>query len=175
MQLRNGGVVFDLVIFSLFPLAMIVAAVSDLRSMTISNRLTAGLALAFPVVALWCGTELSQIALHMSAGFAMLVVGYAFFAFGWIGGGDAKLFAATALWLGWTPLFEYAFYASLLGGGLTFLIVLCRGVPLPDWLRRQTWLARLHNAKEGIPYGVALGMAGLLIYPATPLVPLILR
>ncbi len=161
--------------FSLFPVVMIVAAVSDLFSMTISNRLTVGLALAFFAVALYCGIGLEQIALHVSAGIAMLTLGFALFSFGWIGGGDAKLFAATAVWLGWSPLFEYALYASLFGGALTMAIIIARKMPMPAFLERQSWAARLHNAKQGIPYGVALAAAGLMIYPATPLVPLILK
>lgn len=164
----------ELIVFSLFPLAMVLAAVSDLCSMTISNRLTVGFACAFLVVALYGGIDMQQIALHLSAGVAMLVLGFALFAFGWIGGGDAKFFAATALWLGWSSLFEYTLYAALFGGVLTFVIVLARTVPMPQVLIRQEWVARLHSAKQGIPYGIALAVAGLMIYPATPLVPLIL-
>lgn len=164
---------FEIVVFSLFPLVMIVAAVSDLFSMTISNRLTIGLALAFFAVALYCGIGFEQIALHVSAGVAMLTLGFALFSFGWIGGGDAKLFAAIAVWLGWSPLFEYTLYASLFGGALTVIIIVARKIPMPEFLQRQTWAARLHNATQGIPYGVALAAAGLMIYPATPLVPLI--
>ena len=161
--------------FSLFPLVMIVAAVSDLLSMTISNRLTAGFALGFLAVAVYCGIGAEQIALHLSAGFAMLTLGFGCFAFGWIGGGDAKFLAATAVWLGWSPLFEYALYASLFGGALTLAIVMARKVPMPKFLQRQAWAARLHNASQGIPYGVAMAASGLVIYPATPIVPLILN
>lgn len=166
---------FEIGVFLLFPLVMIVAAVSDLYSMTISNRLTVGFAVAFLGVALYCGIGLEQIALHISAGFAMLILGFALFSFGWIGGGDAKLFAATAVWLGWSPLLEYAVYASLFGGALTLAIVVARNFPMPEFLQRQTWAARLHNAKQGIPYGAALAASGLMIYPATPIVPLILN
>ena len=167
--------VFELIVFSVFPLAMIAAAVSDIFSMTISNRLTLALAAAFPLVALYCGIDAQQILMHISAGVAMLTLGFALFAFGWIGGGDAKFFAATAIWLGWSPLFEYALVASLIGGALTLLIVVARGVPMPSFLKSQSWLVRLHDAKHGIPYGVALAGAGLIVYPGTELVPMIIN
>ena len=166
---------FELIVFSVFPLAMIAAAVSDIFSMTISNRLTLALAAAFPLVALYCGVDAQQILMHVSAGAAMLTLGFALFAFGWIGGGDAKFFAATAIWLGWSPLFEYALVASLIGGALTFMIIVARGVPMPAFLKGQSWLVRLHDAKHGIPYGVALAGAGLIVYPGTELVPMIIN
>ncbi len=58
----------------------------------------------------------------------MLVIRIAFFAKGWIGGGDAKLSAATALWLGNDHLFEYALLASVFGGVLTLVFLLGRVV-----------------------------------------------
>ena len=161
--------------FSVFPAAMVLAACCDLFSMTISNRLTAGLAVAFFPIALWCGFDAQTLMMHVSAGAAMLAIGFTLFACGWIGGGDAKLFAATALWLGWTPLFEYALWASLMGGVLTIVILFARGIPLPPRLQSETWAVRLHGARQGVPYGIALAAAGLMIYPGLPLVPMLLR
>jgi len=105
----------------------------------------------------------------------MLALGFVLFACGWIGGGDAKLVAATALWLGWSPLFEYALLASVLGGFLTLGLVIVRGWPLPLLLETESWAVRLHAAKTGIPYGIALSASGLLLYPELPLVQLLLN
>ena len=160
--------------FSVFPAAMVLAACCDFFSMTISNKLTAGFAAAFIVVAIWCGIDLNTILMHLSAGVVMLALGFVLFACGWIGGGDAKFFAATAMWLGWTPLFEYALVASLWGGLLTFGLVFVRGWPLPERLEAESWAVRLHGSKQGIPYGIALAAAGLVVYPGLPLVPLLL-
>ena len=165
----------EFLIFSVFPAAMVLAACCDFFSMTISNKLTAGFAAAFVVVAIWCGFDLNTILMHLSAGLAMLALGFILFACGWIGGGDAKFVAATAVWLGWTPLFEYALLASVLGGLLTFALVSFRGCPLPELLESETWALRLHGAKQGIPYGIALSGSGLLLYPGLPLVPLLLN
>ncbi len=92
---------------------------------------------------------------------------FTLFAFGWIGGGDAKLAAATALWLGFDPLMNYLLYASLLGGALTLLILKFRTLPVPAVLHNQDWVMRLHHSKEGVPYGIALAIGALTVYPDT--------
>lgn len=150
-----------------FPAAMVLAACLDFFTMTIPNRLTVGLALAFVPAALLAGLPLADVGLHLTAGAAMLAVAFGLFAMGWIGGGDAKFFAATALWLGWPNLMVYALWFSLIGGALTLAILFARTVPLPAPLGRAEWAARLHSAKSGIPYGIALAAAGLIVYPAT--------
>ncbi len=58
-------------------------------------------------------------------------------------------------------------FSSVIGGVLTLLIVQLRNYPLPALLTGQTWLERLHNKNSGIPYGVALALGALLIYPDT--------
>lgn len=171
----NGGVVFEFVLFSVFPAAMVLAACCDFFSMTISNRLTIGFAAAFVLVAVWCGLDLETTLMHLSAGLAMLVVGFVLFAFGWIGGGDAKFFAATAIWLGWTPLLQYALVASLIGGGLTMALLFVRRMPLPEMLQTESWAVRLHDARQGVPYGIALSISGLLLYPGLSWIPLLIH
>ena len=150
-----------------FSAAMIFAGLRDLTTMTIPNWLTLTLAVAFPVVAVATSMPLSEIALHLGVGFTVLLVGMVFFARGWIGGGDAKLMAAIGLWFGWTQALPYFVTASILGGGLTLLILGFRNLPLPAILVRQSWLSRLHDRGEGIPYGLALAAAALLIFPET--------
>ena len=51
------------------------------------------------------------------------------------------------------------------GGGLTVAVLMLRWVSLPGFARRWTWLARLHNPDCGVPYGIALAAAALLVYP----------
>ena len=151
----------------LFPALMAFAASSDLLTMTIPNRVSLIMVAGFAVLALSIGMPLEQIAMHAAAGFMMLVLCFGFFARGWIGGGDAKLAAATALWFGFEHLLDYAIYASLLGGGLTLLILRYRAIPMPWFLAGRDWAERLHGTTTGIPYGIALAAAALLVYPDT--------
>ncbi len=152
---------------AIFSAAMIFAGVRDLTTMTIPNWLTLALALSFFVVAPLAQMPLSEIAQHTAVAVVTLLLGMVFFAKGWIGGGDAKLMAAVALWLGWAQALPYFVIASLLGGGLTLLILGYRNLPLPPFLLRQAWALRLHDRAEGVPYGLALAAAGLLIFPDT--------
>jgi prepilin peptidase CpaA len=153
----------------LFPALMAFAAWSDLFTMTISNRISLILVGAFFVLALWSGMPFNEIGLHVAAALAVLVVTFTFFVCGWIGGGDAKLAAATALWLGFDQLLNYLVIASLLGGVLTLLIMRFRLMPLPALLANQEWAKRLHRMDAGVPYGIALAIAALWVYSDTAL------
>jgi prepilin peptidase CpaA len=159
--------ILDIVRLSLFPALMAFAAASDLLTMTISNRVSLALVVGFLVVALASGMGLSDILLHAAAGAAVLTVAFACFAMGWVGGGDAKVAAAAALWFGFADLMNYLVYASLFGGALTLLLLQFRQWPLPYALAGQTWLLRLHAKESGIPYGIALALGALAIYPET--------
>lgn len=158
----------DLLILTIFPGAMALAAATDLFTMTVPNRLALALPTFFFVLAPLVGLGWSDIGLHVALALAALAVTFGLFSFGWIGGGDAKLFAATCLWLGPEAIFAYSLYAALLGGALTLLLIFWRGLPLPLMLTSQGWLLRLHDSKQGVPYGIALAAAGLLVYPHAP-------
>ena len=135
----------------LFPALMAFAASSDLLTMTISNRVSLLLAGGFAVLALVTGMSLAEIGWHLAAGAVVLAVAFGFFARGWIGGGDAKLAAATALWFGFGHLLDYVVYASLFGGALTLLLLQVRNWPLPHMLAQQSWALRLHDRNSGVP------------------------
>ena len=159
--------VLDAIRLLLFPALMAFAASSDLFTMTISNRVSLVLVGGFFALALVTGMPAMTIASHVGAGALVLAVTFTFFAFGWIGGGDAKLAAATALWLGFDQLLNYGIYASLLGGLLTLIVIRFRLMPLPAPLAEQEWAKRLHRMDSGVPYGIALAIAALMIYPET--------
>jgi prepilin peptidase CpaA len=159
--------VLDTIRLLLFPALMAFAASSDLFTMTISNRVSLALAGTFFFLAIMTGMSAGEIVSHTGAAFAVLVVAFVFFSRGWIGGGDAKLAAATALWFGFDHLLDYFLYASLFGGALTLLLIRFRLQPLPETLARQDWVRRLHRLDGGIPYGIALAAAALAVYPHT--------
>jgi prepilin peptidase CpaA len=152
---------------TLFPAMMAFAASSDLLTMTIANRVSLLLIAGFALLAVLTGLSGHEVLLHIGAAAAVLAVSFTCFACGWIGGGDAKLAAATALWLGFSHLFDYLVYASLLGGALTLLIVQFRNFPMPRFLVGQEWAERLHRQGSGVPYGIALAAAALVVYPQT--------
>ena len=157
----------DAIRLLLFPAMMAFAASSDLFTMTISNRVSLALVGGFFALALFTGMGGWEALSHVGAGLAVLAVTFTFFACGWIGGGDAKLAAATALWLGFDHLLSYLIYASLFGGALTLLIIQFRLMPLPAALTGKTWVERLHGKDNGVPYGIALAAAALVVYPDT--------
>ncbi len=103
--------------------------------------------------------------MHVGAGLLVLAIGLGLFAAGWVGGGDVKLAAATSLWMGFGHVLDYFFIASLAGGALTVMIIALRRYPLPATAQSWTWLDRLHNPANGVPYGVALAFGGLVVFP----------
>jgi prepilin peptidase CpaA len=159
--------ILDLARLLLFPALMAFAAASDLFTMTISNRVSLLLAAGFVVLAVASGMGLHDILLHVAAGMVVLTAAFICFTMGWVGGGDAKVAAAAALWFGFAHLMGYLVYASLFGGALTLLLLQFRQWPLPYPLAGQAWLLKLHAKESGIPYGIALAVGALMIYPET--------
>ncbi|PDT75327.1 prepilin peptidase [Bradyrhizobium sp. C9] len=159
--------ILDIARLMLFPALMAFAAASDLLTMTIPNRISLALGAGFFVLAPLIGMGVHDILSHAGAGALVLVVAFGMFAMGWVGGGDAKVAAAAGLWFGFEHLLPYLVFASLFGGALTVLLLQLRQWPLPYALANQAWLSRLHDKQTGIPYGIALALGALLIYPET--------
>ena len=157
----------ELLVLVVLPILLALAAGWDIASFTIPNFLQLALIASFCVFIVATGMAPAAIGGHLLAGFLGLVIGFTLFALGYIGGGDAKLFACVVLWLGFANLLDYAVVASIMGGALTLLIVGMRHMPLPAFLTGQGWILRLHDAKGGIPYGVALAAGAFLILPQT--------
>lgn len=162
-------VVSQAIIFVVFPLCLAVAACSDFLTMLIPNRVSAILIAAFLICAPLAGLGLTDVAMHIAAGLIVFSVCFALFAFNVMGGGDAKLLTASAVWFGLTfSLVEFLVYVSFLGGVLTLAIlslrahtntILASGLPVPD---------SLVMAKK-VPYGIAIGVAAFMAYPSSPL------
>jgi prepilin peptidase CpaA len=159
--------ILDIARLLLFPALMAFAAATDLFTMTISNRVSLALAASFLALALMSGMPGYDMLAHLGAGAAVLVLAFGCFALGWVGGGDAKIAAGAALWFGFGHLLEYLLYASLFGGVLTLVLLQFRQWPLPYQLAGQPWLIKLHAKDSGIPYGIALAIGALMVYPET--------
>ena len=154
-----------------FPALMIAGAVKDVTSYTIPNWISLALIGAFPVAALASGLPLGAIGLSVALGAGALVAGMAMFALRWIGGGDAKLFAAAALWMGGSGALNYLLYTTLAGGALAILLVALRSA----WVRTlmpagPAWLLRVTQPGESVPYGLAIAAGALAAFPTSALV-----
>lgn len=154
-------------IFCMFPFLLVFAAVSDLVTMTISNRISILLTVGFVGLALILGLPFTAIGMHFAMAAIVLTVGFVMFALGWIGGGDAKLAAAISLWLGFDHTLEFAFMSAILGGLLTLLIISARDANISIVAHKIEWLERFLSGRKGVPYGIALSAAALMIYPDT--------
>jgi prepilin peptidase CpaA len=156
--------VYHIAILTVFPIAVIFAAAMDLFSMTIPNRISLVLIAGFFALAPFAGLSMHDVGMHVLAGLLMLGITIGLFSLRFIGGGDAKLSSAVALWFGFGDLLEYVFVATMLGGLLSVAFLAFRQVPLPYEWARAPWIQRLHAPRGGIPYGIALALGALITY-----------
>lgn len=156
-------------LFMGFALLMLISAFYDAATMTIPNWISATLILLFLITAPLAGLGLQDIGIHVLVGLGALVITMAMFAFGWIGGGDAKLFAVTAIWMGWSGLLMFALYTAIAGGVLTLFLLLARQWPMPSHLQAWKWSARLLKDGGDVPYGIGICVGALLAFPETSL------
>lgn len=162
-------------LFAPFVLLLLLAAGWDLASFTIPNFIPAILLIAFLVFAISVQMAPGVALSHAAAGGLGLLASFGLFALGYIGGGDAKLFACIAVWLGLNDLPEYVLIASLFGGGLTLVLLAMRRYPLPAFAAGREWIARLHAPSSGIPYGVALSAGALAVLQHTQIFQAVAR
>ena len=153
-----------------FPALAIVGALKDLTSYTIPNWVSLALICAFVPAALVVGAPLAQVGTCLAVGVGGLVLGMGMFAAGWIGGGDGKLFAACALWLGWPAALPFMLYTGLAGGALTFAILALRsGWLAPALAGAPAWVRKLGTEGGDLPYGVAIAVGALAAFPQSAL------
>ena len=139
-------------------------------SMTIANRVSILLVATFAIVAPLTGMDWATYGWHFAAAMLVLTVTFTLFAIGGMGGGDAKMLAATALWMGFSfELLQYVVYSSLIGGLLTVLLLIYRGSALSAITGHNLFLKNFADTRKGVPYGIALGISGLIVYPSTAL------
>ncbi|MGR9170010.1 A24 family peptidase [Rhizobium sp. KDH_Rht_773_N] len=156
-------------VFLILPLCLAMAAFSDLFTMTIPNRVSLILIASFFVLAPFLGLGWDVVGMHLAGAAVVFCVCFALFAVNVMGGGDAKLLSATALWFGFNPSLVFLMaYVGMIGGLLTLLILLVRsqsstilaiGLPVPN---------SVLMAKK-IPYGIAIAIGGFLAFPSSPL------
>jgi prepilin peptidase CpaA len=158
------------VLLLVFPILVVTAALRDLTSYTIPNWISAALILAFFPVALLHGFTGAQLGLNAAVGAGALVAGMVMFALGWIGGGDAKLFAAVSLWLGWPAVTPFLMVTCIAGGALAVVLLSVRTSVLQPLISTgPAWLSRLATRGENVPYGAAICVGALYAFPQAAL------
>jgi prepilin peptidase CpaA len=130
-------------------LLMIAAAISDLRSRSISNELNAAIALL--AIPFWVASGLGlwpEAALQFGAAFAVFLAFAGLFAIGAMGGGDVKMIGAVMLWIP-LPLYMPMLMVMAIGGGALSAVMLIHMKMRPS------------DKPVEVPYGVAIAAAGL--------------
>jgi prepilin peptidase CpaA len=150
-----------------FPVAMAFAAANDLFTMKIPNKISLVLIVSFLAAALLTGMARDVFLTHVAIGAAVLVATFALFSLKMLGGGDAKLMAAGALWMGMDNIVFYLAYVTIFGGILAVAILAYRRLVPVASLALPGWAMRLHQDGSGIPYGIAIAASALLVYPQT--------
>ncbi len=156
----------EAIILVAFPILVAFGGVSDLLTMKIPNRVSLLLASSFVFLAIVMNMPMEELGMHLAAGAIVLIVCFAMFAFGWMGGGDAKMASVIGLWFGLsTDLAAFTLVTAVYGMLLTLGLLSFRNVvPVLPKPLQQSWLMRIHHAKSGIPYGIAIAAAALQIY-----------
>lgn len=155
---------YDFAILTIFPAAVIFAAAFDLFSMTIPNKIPLALTAGFFIIAPFSSLTIADIGWHVAAALVVLAITIVLFAYGLFGGGDAKLASAIALWLGMSNVVDFWVLATVLGGVLALAFLAFRRLPLPFAWADAAWVQRLYKPGGGIPYGIALAVAALIVY-----------
>lgn len=159
---------FQAAFLTIFPALLIIAALTDAISFTIPNRISILLLACFFPAALALGRPWGEIGIDLAVFGGALVAAMAMFAAGWIGGGDAKLFAASGLWVGVLAFGPFLLATALAGGVLAVLLVALRAGPARAYLPvGPSWVERLRAPDGPAPYGVAIAAGALAAFPYT--------
>ncbi|NBU29335.1 MAG: pilus assembly protein CpaA [Caulobacteraceae bacterium] len=162
--------ILQTLLLTVFPALVITGGLKDITSFTIPNWISAALIGGFLLAALALGLPWQSGLTMLGIGIAALFVAMGMFAMGWIGGGDAKMFAAAALWLGWPASLTFVLVTGLAGGALAVSLLALRSVWVrPLAVRGPDWVGRLATPGGDAPYGVAIAIGALAAFPESPL------
>ena len=137
-------------LLALLAIILVAAAIIDIRTFTISNRLNLAVALLAPLYWVSIGMGLTEIGIQVAVAIGVFVLLAIAFYLRMMGGGDVKLASAIALWFAPQGTLRFLIYMSVAGGVLTLAVV---GL---HKLRKK-------EGKPEIPYGVAIAFGALTI------------
>jgi prepilin peptidase CpaA len=157
---------FETIALVAFAGLLVYAACSDVSRYIIPNWISIALVAIYPAAALLAGAPLFDVGFHILFGFGVLAAGFVLFQFNIIGGGDAKLLAAVAIWTGAAAAIPFLLWTAVAGGVMALALLTARQLipagtypPVVDHLLKK---------QNGIPYGVAIMIGALLAIPSLP-------
>lgn len=152
-----------------FPALMVAIILYDFFTMLIPNWLNILLFAGFVLLAIATALPLPVVGWHILAAFITLLIGFGAFAANLFGGGDAKSIAAIAVWFGWSlDTLYFILIMAVLGGVFALVLLIIRFVNVGDWLPEKIsnikWVKAIVTPEMRMPYGVAIGASGLIMY-----------
>lgn len=160
------------IIMACYAAPLLVAAAFDFWTYRIPNFVTGMFAILYFACVLYFfwGMEINWLS-HIGACLAVLAVGLGLFYFNIFGGGDIKLLAAVALWIGFSQeLVVFLLVAGVAGGALTLLLLVLRRslslIPIPF----PAYMPAALQTHSTIPYGVAVVAGALWVVSAIPFI-----
>ncbi len=148
---------------------MVAIILFDFFTMIIPNWLNALLFIGFIGTAFLVKMPYEQVGWHLLTAAILLLIGFAVFAANFFGGGDAKSVAAIGAWVGWElDIIYFMLIMAIFGGILAGILLLIRLLNikaiLPKKINDISWVNAIITPKMRMPYGVAIGAAGLVLY-----------
>lgn len=151
---------------AIFSFCMIYAAITDSAAMRISNKLCLAIIVSFVLMTPFAWAGWGVFLEHLAVGGIFFAAGFIMFAVGGLGGGDAKMMAATALWWTWSDVLSYVLMVTFLGGVLAIALIAGRKY-VPVSLATGSLTSRLFSDEKKLPYGIALGLGALIVLPSS--------
>ena len=108
---------------------------------------------------------------HVIAGLVTFVAGFILFSAHIFGGGDAKMLAACALWVGWDVLVEFAIVTAFAGGALVIAmkiwVFFAERRETNPMIKNMKWASNFLSKTPQLPYGIAIAAGGVIVFPTT--------
>jgi prepilin peptidase CpaA len=143
---------------------LVYAAARDLDEYKIPNRISLAVTGLYPSFAIAAGVSPTQVLVSGGLALAVLIVGVILYMRGTMGGGDAKLAAATMLWAGPDFGIWFLIITGLAGGAMAIAIISpYRGMLAHACDRLGRTGNRNPFLKTVLPYGVAICVGGLFV------------
>ncbi len=156
--------IIAMIVTLIFAAPLMAAAYTDYSSMKIPNKLVLALFFAFFLTLPLHWQGLPALGEHLGMFAVFFLAGFTMFALGWLGGGDAKLMAATALWFGWADALPYIVYTTLFGAAIALFLMFSRRFA-PVKLRTSAFGMKIYQGDKDMPYGIALAAGALFVWP----------